>query len=139
MRHLVLVIPFALVCAASLATAQPPATAQAHPTTFPSRTVYQRCQETWAHACNIPDGRGGHYGTAQRQEVCSRLVFAPDGTFAIDTFGIPEPAGRYRILDGSRLRLDFLTAEGAVRSSETLPLSADRRTLGGMILLPTRD
>lgn len=97
-------------------------------TTFATATTYRACQTSWMFACQIPDGRGGHYGTAHPQEICTSYTFQPDGTVAIVADLFPQ-AATYRIVAG-RVQLTRLDDAGAPVRWE-LRLSADGAKLDG--------
>ena len=109
--------------------ARPPASPPPAPTRFTTTTAFSACTTSWAFACNIPDGRGGRYGTAHPMQFCTRYTFGPDGTVTIAADLAPE-RGTYRIVAGKVL-LSMPADDGRVVTSE-LPLSSDGASLGGM-------
>lgn len=115
MRPLLAALLLAAASSASLAHAQPrPRPGRVVSGTVATETVLQACATAWAFACNIPDGRGGHHGTAHPQQHCTRYTLRPDGTVAISDLGAPT-AGRYR-LDGDTLTVWTPGDDGAVES-----------------------
>jgi|JI10StandDraft_1071094.scaffolds.fasta_scaffold31043_4 hypothetical protein len=118
---------------ASIASAQrrprPPAPTPPAPTRFTTTTAFSACTTSWAFACNIPTGRGGHYGTAHPMQHCTSYTFSPDGTVAIAS-DLPADHATYRIVAG-KVMLSMPDADGGAITWD-LPLSADGATLGGM-------
>lgn len=131
-----LVALLVLTALSATAAAQPRARPYSRPppprppvsTTFATATTYRACQTSWMFACQIPDGRGGTYGTAHPHEICTSYAFQPDGTVAIVDDLFPETA-TYRIV-GGRVQLTKLDDAGAPVRWE-LRLSADGAKLGG--------
>lgn len=124
----------AAILAALTATSLTTATATAQPrprprVTFADTTTFQSCQTTWMFACMIPDGRGGHHGTATPREQCTRYTFRPDGAVII-AGDLAADRATYRI-DGDQVRLSMPDGQGGFVRWD-LRLSADGAALGDM-------
>lgn len=125
------VVPFLFALLLSvpvLGAAQP----RAARSTFDHAVTYQRCVQTWLHACGMRDAQGRTYGTGRPIQQCTRFRFAPDGRMTVESMpGLVDATGRYWLENG-QVRFELFDAEGHVIGTETLRLDADGAQLGDM-------
>lgn len=99
---------------------------------FAADVTYQRCTQTWAHACGMRDAEGRVFGRAIPVQHCTRYRFTTDGRLRLESMpGLTDATGRYTIA-GDEVRIELLDAEGDVTHRETLRLSDGGAALGDL-------